>query len=289
MEATINRSVRGFEGNVVLVTGGASGIGRSLGAAMAARGARVVLADRDGDAARDAARRLAAERHDVSARELDVTDREAFVRVVADLVDTRGRIDYLVSSAGISMGGPTHELQGPHWDRVVEVNLGGVVNGVLAAYPHMVAAGRGHIVNIASGAGLLAPPFVVPYATTKHAVVGLSLGLRPEAALHGVRVTVVCPGAVETPILDRLPPPDLPARPTPPVTARSYLAALGRSPVPVDRFAELALGGIVKGRPIVVVPARERLPWLLHRISPRLALRVTGSLAAKLQRRLLGT
>jgi hypothetical protein len=98
---------------------------------------------------------------------------------------------------------------------------------------------------------------------------------------------VVCPDAVETPILDRLPPPDLPERPTPPVTARSYIAALGRKPIPADRFAERALRRVLDGDPIVVVPAIERVGRALLRTSPRLALRVTGSIAAKLQRELV--
>lgn len=278
---------RRLRGSVVVVTGGASGIGLALGSSMASRGARVVLADCDGEAAGVSAGRLAGRGLEVSSVQLDVTDRDAFAGLASELVASHGRIDFLVNSAGIAMGGPTHELTGEHWDRTVAVNLGGVVNGVLAVYPHMVAVRRGHIVNIASGAGLLAPPLVVPYASTKHAVVGLSLGLRPEAALHGVDVTVVCPGAVETPILDRLPPADLPERPTPPVTARSYIAALGRKPIPAERFAERALGRILDGDPIVVVPAIERVGWALFRISPRLALRVMGSVAAKLQRELI--
>lgn len=276
-----NRRLGALDGANVLVTGGGSGIGRALGTAMAMHGARVVFADVDLSAARASADEVA-DRLDVDSTELDVTDRDAFARVVDDLVRTRGRIDYLVNSAGVSVGGPTHELSGAHWDHALTVNLGGVVNGVLAAYPHMVAARRGHIVNIASAAGLVAAPFVTPYATAKHAVVGLSLGLRPEAALHGVRIGVVCPGAVDTPILDRLPPADLPATATPPITARTYLAAIGQTPIAADRFASAALRRIVKNDPVTIVPARVRSLWLMHRLSPRLTLRVSGLLARKI-------
>ena len=101
------------------------------------------------------------------------------------------------------MGGSTHELDSSHWDRIIDINIKGVVNGVLTAYPLMVAQGDGHIVNTASGAGLAPAVLTVAYTTTKHAVVGLSTALRPEAALHGVRVSVLCPGAVDTPILDK--------------------------------------------------------------------------------------
>lgn len=97
------------------------------------------------------------------------------------------------------MGGQTHGLTRAHWDRVIDVNLNGVVNGLLAVYPGMVERGSGHIAATASGAGLAAPPFVTAYAATKHAVIGLALGIRPEAALHGVRVSALCPGTVENP------------------------------------------------------------------------------------------
>ncbi len=283
----MTRRLRALDGANVLVTGGGSGIGRALGIAMASHGAHVVLGDIEADAARSAAEHSTAGRLDVSSIYLDVTDREAFARVVDQIVQTRGTIDFLVTSAGVSMGGPTHELTGEHWDHVRSVNLDGVVNGMLATYPHMVEAGRGHIVNIASGAGLVAPPFVTAYATTKHAVVGLSLGLRPEAALHGVRVSVVCPGAVETPILDSLPPASLPETATSPVTARAYLSALRQTPVDAVDFARMALRKIVKNDPVIIVPAPARALWLVYRLSPKLTLRVNGLLAKKVQRDLI--
>ena len=90
-----------------------------------------------------------------------------------------------------------------HWDRIIDINIRGVIHGVHAVYPGMVARGSGHIINTASVAGLAPAPLLVPYATTKHAVVGLSISLRAEAAAYGVKVSVLCPSAIETPILDR--------------------------------------------------------------------------------------
>ncbi len=165
---------------------------------------------------------------------LDVRDLGAGRALVDDVVAGEGGRDLFFANAGISMGGVTHELTAAHWDRIIDVNLRGAVNAVLAAYPVMRARGSGHLVLTASGAGLAAPPFVVPYATTKHAVVGLGTGLWPEAALHGVKVSVLCPGAVETPILDRGPGAGPPQTST--ITARQYMATIrqrppGRSPV----------------------------------------------------------
>jgi short-subunit dehydrogenase len=151
----------------------------------------------------------------------------------------------------------------------------------------MVAQGHGHIVNTASAAGLVSPPFVVPYATTKHAVVGLSTGLRPEAALHGVRVSVLCPGAVETAILDRLPPADLPPTGSAPVTARQYLVTVGQRPMPALVFAERALDQVARNRAIVVVPRAARSLWFLHRVSPALVDRINRTVARRVARRLV--
>jgi NAD(P)-dependent dehydrogenase (short-subunit alcohol dehydrogenase family) len=167
------------------------------------------------------------------------------------------------------MGGPTHDMDITHWDRIIDVNIRGVVNGVQAAYPRMIAQGHGHIVNTASGAGLAPAPLTVAYTTTKYAVVGLSTCLRPEAAAHGVRVSVLCPGPVDTPILDSGPPADLPPR-AQVMTGRAYLAKLGFSPMSADRFAQPALRGVARNKAIIVVPRRAKTLWYVQRISPAL-------------------
>jgi short-subunit dehydrogenase len=112
---------------------------------------------------------------------------------------------------------------------------------------------------------LVAPPFVMAYTASKHAVVGLSLALRPEAALHGVRVSVLCPGAVDTPILDRGPDPDLPGTASKPITAREYLAVVRQKPVPADDVAHRALKAVTRNRAVIVVPASAKPLWYLHR------------------------
>ena len=215
----------------------------------------------------------------------------AIARAVQTLVDEmasrHGVIDLLFNNAGLSMGGASHELTGAHWDRIIDVNLRGVVNGILAVYPRMIEQGHGHIINTASGAGLAAPPLVVAYATTKHAVVGLTTGLRPEAALHGVRVSVLCPGAVETRILDRLPPDDLPATASARVTAREYLHKLRQKPIPADRFARAALRDVARNKAIIVVPRRAKSLWYLHRLSPALVERISRSIAKTVTRDLI--
>lgn len=256
-----------FTGKTAMVTGAASGIGAALAAGLRSQGATVITTDIEGDVD----------------HELDVRDLAAF----RSLVDACGVPDLLFSNAGVAMGGPTHELTRAHWDHVIDVNLNGVVNGLLAVYPQMVERGSGHIVATASGAGLAPPPFVTAYAATKHAVVGLALGLRAEAALHGVKVSVLCPGAVETPILDRPPKDDLPVTPSAPVTARQYLSLAKQKPIAADRFARLALKGVAGNRAIIAVPASARSLWYLHRLSPSLVGRISMHLARRVDRDLV--
>lgn len=218
---------------------------------------------------------------------VDVRDRGAVADLVDRVVADHGAIDVLVNCAGVSVGGATHQLGGEHWDLAIDVNLGGTVNGVLAAYPHMVRAGRGRIVNVASGVGLAPSPFVPAYAASKHGVVGLSLSLRPEAALHGIGVNVVCPGAVETPILDRRPPDDLPPVDGATVTTREYLKVVGQRPIPAERFAERALRQLDRNRAVVVVPRSTHALWLLQRLSPSAVQLLLRPVAKRVDRRLI--
>jgi NAD(P)-dependent dehydrogenase (short-subunit alcohol dehydrogenase family) len=270
-----------FEGRVAIVTGGASGIGRALARALVDRGCRVVVADHDEAALARIGPELGSSG---STTVLDGRDRAAVRRAVDAVYDDHGRLDLLFNNAGISLGGQTHEMVGEYWDRILDVNVMGVVNGVLAAYPRMVAQGAGHIVNTASGAGLVGPPLTVAYSTTKHAVVGLSTTLRPEAAVHGVRVSVLCPGAVETPILDSVPPGDLPPQPEHVLSAREFLERFRQRPMPADRFATAALRGVERNRAVIVAPASTRALWRLHRLSPALTERALRTMAGRVIR-----
>ncbi len=167
-----------------------------------------------------------------------------------------------------------------HWNRVIDVNLRGVVHGVAAAYPLMISQGRGHIVNTASLAGLIPGPVLTPYAMTKHAVVGLSTSLRAEAAAHGVRVSVVCPGVIDTPLLDKGNPPDLPAVASLPDGRQMLSQSMGR-PYPPAALAGDILAGVSRNRAFIVTPRHARLAWAVYRAAPELVVR---SLPALLRR-----
>jgi NAD(P)-dependent dehydrogenase (short-subunit alcohol dehydrogenase family) len=261
--------MRNWNEAVVLVTGAASGIGLALSKAIAKRGATVWMTDVDAAGVERAAKTVGA-----SARwaALDVRDADAVRAMVERVVGEHGRIDYLFNNAGIGLGGEAHELTNAHYDRIIDINIRGVVHGVTAAYPIMIKQRSGHIVNTASMAGLVPAPLLVPYVMTKHAVVGLSLGLRAEAAGYGVRVTALCPSAVETPILDSEMPRDLTAPSWRP-NVRRYLTSFGGAPYPVDKLAEDTIGGVERNVPLIITPTNARIGAFLYRLFPGLVTR----------------
>jgi NAD(P)-dependent dehydrogenase (short-subunit alcohol dehydrogenase family) len=261
---------------IAIVTGAASGIGRALATALVARGDTVVVADIDGDGAGRVAGELARHGPGTAAPAMvDVRDAAAVRDLVDQARDTYGRLDLMMNNAGIGVGGEARELVLAHWDRVIDVNLRGVVHGVHAAYPLMIEQGSGHIVNTASLAGLLPSPGLTPYAMTKHAVVGLSLSLRAEAAAYGVRVTAVCPGVVDTPILDTAGPDDLPKPALSGHTREVFRHFQPRFYAP-GRLAQDVLRGIDRNAALVVAPASARVAWYLWRYAPLVVTRMAA-------------
>jgi NAD(P)-dependent dehydrogenase (short-subunit alcohol dehydrogenase family) len=259
-----------FGGKVAIVTGAASGIGRALADALARRGATVVLADIDEAEVKRAADELAAGPPGrASGAALDVTDAAAVAELVERTARDHGHLDLLFNNAGVGIVGPVAELSLAHWERAIDVNLRGVVHGVVAAYPVMVRQGSGHIVNTASMAGLIPSPMLTPYGMTKHGVVGLSTSLRMEGAALGVRVSALCPGVIDTPLLDKGNPPDLPAVTGVPDGRKLLTRAIGRA-YPAADLAEDALDGVARNRPLIVTPRHARIPWRLYRLAPRL-------------------
>ena len=188
-------------GKVAFVTGGASGIGAALATALVDGGASVWIADRQLGAAQELAQRLNSAGGQAYAVELDVRDYPSFERVVAQVLQQSGRIDYLFNNAGIGVGGEIDTYELDDWNDVFDVNLRGVVHGIQVVYPIMIRQRSGHIVNTASMAWLLAAPGSASYTATKHAVVAISKVLRVEGERHGVQVSASCPGAIRTPIL----------------------------------------------------------------------------------------
>jgi len=252
-----------FADRVAVVTGGASGIGRALVTALHHAGARVVVADVHGTLADDLASTLGPR---ARAESVDVTDPVAVQRVVESTVAREGRIDLLFNNAGIAVFADARDTTLDDWNRQIDVNLRGVIHGIHAAYPIMLRQGGGHIINTASAAGLLPIPANIAYVATKHAVVGLSLTLRAEGRHHGVRVSVVCPGVINTPIVHSA----KIVGPTREAVLADPLLRL-RSP---DKLAAAILDGVRRNRAIIPFAPEVRLLWALHRLSPRISLAI---------------
>jgi NAD(P)-dependent dehydrogenase (short-subunit alcohol dehydrogenase family) len=254
-----------FTGKIAIVTGGASGIGKALSEQLAERGATVVVTDVNAGLLEETTRAITACGGAALAVALDVRDFTAVRELVESTAEEYGRLDYIFNNAGIGCGSEAHEHPQEAWHRVIDTNLYGVINGVVAAYPLMVRQGSGHIVNTASMAGLLPLTGEISYTTSKHGIVGLSGALRIEGALHGVKVSVVCPGFIRTPIYATAEYINL----DPEKLMRVF--PKGTSP---EKTAAVILADVARNRAVIIPPRYMRSLWWMQRLAPGLVSRV---------------
>jgi NAD(P)-dependent dehydrogenase (short-subunit alcohol dehydrogenase family) len=251
-----------LDGKVAIVTGGGSGIGEAVCLELARRGARVVVADIDGDNAKRVATAVAEGGGRATASRVDVTQEQDIRRLVEDTAAAHGRLDYQFNNAGVAIVGEARDLTLGQWRHVLDVDLYGVLYGTLAAYPIMVKQGFGHIVNTSSAAGLLPQPLNAPYCTAKHAVVGLSLSLRAEGADLGVKVSVVCPGYVRTKIFESSVVVNMPQD-------LAYRTPGRIKMIEAAQAARVILDGVAQNQAVIAFPGYIRLAWRAYRLFPR--------------------
>jgi NAD(P)-dependent dehydrogenase (short-subunit alcohol dehydrogenase family) len=194
--------VRNLKDKIAVVTGAASGIGQATAVEFADKGADVVVSDVNEAGLAETVLAIEAKGRKGMALGVDVSKPDQIEGMIDKTIDTFGRIDILMNNAGVGLSGEMRYLSLQDWEWIVGINLWGPIYGVHFALPHMLKQRSGHIVNVASAAGLIASPGMSAYTTTKFGLVGLSEVLRNEVARFNVGVTVVCPGFVRTNIFD---------------------------------------------------------------------------------------
>ena len=215
-----------IDGKVIVITGASSGLGEAAARHLAAKGAKVVLGARRLDRLQALAAQLALP--DGAILATDVTDAGAVQRLVDRAVELHGRLDVLINNAGVMPQSPLDRRRIDEWDRMIDVNIKGVLYGIAAALPHMQRQKSGHIINVSSVAGHKVRAGGAVYSATKHAVRVISEGLRQEVKPHNIRTTIISPGAVDTELPNSISEPDLAER------ARAMYAQIA---IPADSFA----------------------------------------------------
>jgi NADP-dependent 3-hydroxy acid dehydrogenase YdfG len=238
---------------VIVITGASSGLGEATARHLVQHGAKLVLGARRLDRLQALAQELSLVGGAVV--QTDVTQYEQVKRLVDHAVQTHGRVDVLINNAGLMPQAPLERLKVDEWDRMIDVNLKGVLYGIAAALPHMQRQKSGHFINVSSVAGHTVGPGFAVYAATKHAVRALSEGLRQEVKPYNIRTTVISPGAVATELPDSVTDPDAAAR-----IRKFYKDAA----VPADSFARAVTFAVsqpedVDINEIVFRPTRQEL------------------------------
>jgi len=252
-----------LDGKLALVTGAGSGIGKATAIALAKEGARAVVVDVD-------ERRLDATRSELGdgcamAKRVDVSKKDEMRALADDVHTAHGALDVLVNNAGVGHSGGVLDSTLEDWEWTIGVNLWGVVYGCHFFVPRMVERGAGgHVVNVASGFGLMAAAGAAPYCTTKFAVVGLSESMRAELAPHRIGVSAICPGVIDTDIVAR-------GRFADESLREGAKKAFKRHGHPPEMVARAVLRAIRRDVAVVPVGAEAWAGWIGKRLSPTLA------------------
>jgi NAD(P)-dependent dehydrogenase (short-subunit alcohol dehydrogenase family) len=273
--------MKNLKDKVVVITGAGSGIGRATALAFAREGANLHITDIKPEPLAAVAEEIRALGAKVTTYLVDSSDRTGMEKFAREVYANAGRVDVLHNNAGIGAAGRFEEIPLEHWEKIIAVNLWGVIYGVHFFLPRMIAqGGGGHIVNTASGAGLIGLPGFGHYTATKFAVVGLSEVMNIELNRHGIYTTALCPGIIATNIVKEALFQETEEYRQKLGQAVSFYERFGAKP---ERVAKDVLKAVRKRRPVQVSPGIQMYPiWYLKRLSVRLYQALGRMLAKKL-------
>jgi NAD(P)-dependent dehydrogenase (short-subunit alcohol dehydrogenase family) len=274
----VKPAIESFAAKRCLITGAASGIGRATAQAAGARGAELFLTDRDDEGLERVAAQIRAAGGAVTHfATADVADHEAVVALAAEVHALTPSMDVVMNIAGISTLGKIEQLEHEHWRRTIEIDLIGPISVLECFVPPMIESGRGgHVVNVASVAGLFGLPWHAPYSAAKFGLRGVSEVLRFDLRKHGIGVSLVCPGAVKTPLIGTVEIVGL-DRESP--KARKLIALFERRAVTPEKVAGKIIEATERNRYMVFTsPDGRILHWIQRKFSPpyELLMRVTN-------------
>lgn len=276
-----------LNGSKCFITGAASGIGKATAQAAGRAGAELHLTDIDARALDTTVIALVAEGVNVASHgAVDISDFEEVKALGERVTGSHGSMDVVMNVAGISTWGEVENLEHHHWQRVVEIDLMGPIHVIEAFIPPMIEAGRGgHLVNVSSAAGLLGLPWHAPYSAAKFGLRGVSEVLRFDLERHGIGVSLVCPGAVRTPLVGTVTIAGI-DKDSPEV--RKFVKDFEKRAVTPEQAAEAIIDGIRKHRYLVYTSNDIRiLHWVQRKFEPAYALimRIANRRFARLARR----
>jgi short-subunit dehydrogenase len=268
-----------LDGKIAIVTGGGSGIGRSICTYLARRGVHVVVADRNLEGAQETESLIRTAGGSAESQRVDVANQGHVDSLIRGAATAHGRIDYLFNNAGVGINGEFQDLTMEHLQSVMNVNFWGTIYGCRSVYPIMRTQGSGHIINTASLAGLIPGGLTSIYSASKHAVVGFSLTLRAEARQYGIKVSTLCPGYMRTNI----------QKTTENVSAymnsekNRKMNADMKFPTPEDCINRM-MRGVRRNRGIIVTPLKHKIYWWLHRVAPEFIPNMFHRIIARMKR-----
>ncbi|WP_372371225.1 SDR family NAD(P)-dependent oxidoreductase [Candidatus Uabimicrobium sp. HlEnr_7] len=258
-----------FKDKVAIITGAASGIGYAIAKQMAKEQATIIIADINFSQAQQAAENINKNNGGKAfPYEVDVRDSDAVEKLVENTIEQHHRLDYMFNNAGIAIMGEMMEMTLEQWDRLFDINVRGVIYGTHAACNVMKKQGYGHIVNTASLAGIIPSPNLGAYSGTKHAVLGICKSLRIEARAFGVKVSAICPGVIDTPMVtdseiineDKL------------VASREEIREnIQLKPYSVEKAARKIVKGVKKNKAIILITGHAHILSRMYRFFPKLS------------------